>query len=111
MQNLGQVLWPGESLYPPKGWDVPNNTDSLKIGVPAESMFKEFVNILYDPQNNNISCIGYAIDIFREVTARFPYYMSYEFIPSTATYDSLVEQIYLKVSITCHFSFIYSILL
>ncbi|KAK1405102.1 Glutamate receptor [Heracleum sosnowskyi] len=96
MQNLGQVFWPGESLYTPKGWSIPSSIESLKIGVPAESLFKQFVNILYDPPTNNFSCIGYAIDIFREVKAQLPYYISYEFIPFNGTYDSLVEQIYLK---------------
>ncbi|KAL8131537.1 glutamate receptor 2.8-like isoform X1 [Apium graveolens] len=96
MKNLGQVFWPGESMHTPKGWIIPSSTDPLKIGVPAESMFKQFVDVVYDPLTNNFSCKGYAIDIFSEVKARLPYYMSYEFIPYNGTYDSLVEQIYLK---------------
>ncbi|KAK1405106.1 Glutamate receptor [Heracleum sosnowskyi] len=96
MKNLGQVVWPGDPMHIPKGWSVPSSTDSLKIGVPAESMFKQFVDVVYDPQTDNFSCKGYAIDIFNEVRARLPYYLSYEFIPYHGTYDSLVEQIYLK---------------
>ncbi|WOH13543.1 hypothetical protein DCAR_0833053 [Daucus carota subsp. sativus] len=96
MKDLGQVFWPGESMHTPKGWSIPSITDSMKIGVPAASLFKQFVNIEYDPQTDNLSCKGYAIDIFNEVTARLPYYVSYEFIPFNGTYDSLVEQIYLK---------------
>lgn len=91
MQNLGLVFWPGKSLYTPKGWALSNNSDFWRIGVPTDSMFKQRINILYDPQTNNSTFTGYVIDIFEEVMARLPYQVPYKFIPFNGTFDSLVE--------------------
>ncbi|WOG98608.1 hypothetical protein DCAR_0417952 [Daucus carota subsp. sativus] len=96
MQNLGQVIWPGQSLYTPKGWALSNSSGFWRIGVPTEGMFKQIINISYDPQTNNFTFTGFVIDTFREVMVRLPYHAPYEFIPYNGTFDSLVEQVYLK---------------
>lgn len=114
MRNLGQVFWPGKSLYTPKGWTLFTKSDFWRIGVPTEEiMFKQRINILYDPQTNNSTFTGYVIDTFNEVMARLPYHVPYNFVPFNGTFDALVEQVYLKVRASSHsyFPFYYVILL
>ncbi|KAK1405100.1 Glutamate receptor [Heracleum sosnowskyi] len=96
MQNLGPVNWPGHSLYIPEGWGLSNSSGFWRIGVPTGSMLKQMINIFHDPQTNKLNFTGFEIDTFREVMARLPYYVPYEFIPYSGTYDFLVEQVYLK---------------
>ncbi|XP_074370342.1 glutamate receptor 2.5-like isoform X2 [Apium graveolens] len=96
MQNLGQVIWPGQSLHTPEGWGHSNSSGFWRNGVPTGSMFNQMINISHDPQTDNLTFTGYVIDTFREAMARLPYYVPYEFIPYNGTFDSLVEQVYLK---------------
>ncbi|KAK1396985.1 hypothetical protein POM88_006848 [Heracleum sosnowskyi] len=57
MQNLGQVFWPRESFYPPKGWAVPNNTDSLKIGT-YDSLVEQIYLKKFDALVGDVSVIA-----------------------------------------------------
>ncbi|KAJ9537931.1 hypothetical protein OSB04_030664 [Centaurea solstitialis] len=95
LQNLGHIFWPGRPLHIPRGWDISTNVNLLRVGVPTMAMFKKFVEVKYD-RDGNFTCIGYAIELFKEMVKQLPYYLPYEFIPFNGTYDQLVEQIYLK---------------
>ncbi|KAL4650639.1 hypothetical protein ACB092_01G102400 [Castanea dentata] len=102
MKNLGPIIWPGDSIVVPKGWEIPTNGKKLKIGVPMKDGFTEFVKVTYDPSNNRAQVTGYCIEVFNAVMETLPYAVSYEFIPfanssggSAGSYDDMVYQVYL----------------
>lgn len=97
MKDLGPVVWPGEPWYTPKGWTVPIQATTLRIGVPNGSTFKEYVNVEKDSFRNNLSFTGLAIDLFKATLEELPYHLPYELCPFNGGYDSLVEQIHLHV--------------
>ncbi|CAI0410859.1 unnamed protein product [Linum tenue] len=77
---MGHVIWPGRPRYSPKGWTPSPISEPIIIGIPTESIFKQFVDIELDPVQNTISAKGYAIDNFDAavgdiaiVTNRLPY--------------------------------------
>ncbi|KAF6155959.1 hypothetical protein GIB67_039290 [Kingdonia uniflora] len=94
MKILGQGFWPEGPLSSPRGWTLPMNESRLKIGVPAHSTFNQFVDVKYN--GGEVSVTGFAIDVFKAIVEKIPYQLWYDFIPHEGTYDSLVEQIYLK---------------
>ncbi|KAL8235410.1 hypothetical protein R6Q59_021510 [Mikania micrantha] len=96
MQILGPIIWPGRPLNTPRGWGDPTGINHLRVGVPTMAMFKKFVEVKYNDTNHNVTYTGYSIELFNETMKRLRYNMSYEFIPFNGTYDSLVEQVYLK---------------
>lgn len=98
MEMLGQIFWPGGSWTVPKGWAPPINGSLLRIGVPAKSAFREFVNVSCFPHTNVPNVTGFSIDVFKAVVGHLPYSLPYKFIPYNGTYDSLIEQVKLKVS-------------
>ncbi|XP_058002408.1 glutamate receptor 2.8-like [Hevea brasiliensis] len=96
MKNLGHIFWPGDSESTPRGWAIPTNSKPLQIGVPNMSSFKQYVNVVHNPINNNNSFEGFAIDLFKATVASMPYFLHYKFISFQGTYDNLVEQLHLK---------------
>ena len=108
-ENVGPVIWPGDSSSVPKGWEIPTNGKKLKIGVPVKNGFTEFVKVTYDPSCNRTQVTGYCIDVFNAVMKTLPYAVSYEFIPfanssggSTRSYNDLVYEVYLGVGKNLH---------
>jgi ionotropic glutamate receptor len=102
--NLGPIIWPGDSSSIPKGWEIPTNRRKLRIGVPMTQGFREFVKVTPDPNTNTTKVVGYCIDIFNAVMETLPYAVSYEFIPfakpdggSADSYNDLVYQVFLGV--------------
>ncbi|KAI3774961.1 hypothetical protein L1987_49527 [Smallanthus sonchifolius] len=96
LQNLGHIFWTGRPMHTPRGWAIPIRVKPLRVGVPTMAMFKKFVEVKYDHRHHSNTCTGYSIELFKETVRRLPYYMPYEFHSFTGTYDSLVEQVYLK---------------
>lgn len=92
MRTLGQVFWPGGPWSIPTGWTLPSSYKTLKIGVPIGSVFKFFVNPMYDSENN-LSFSGLTIKIFEAVLEYLPYYLPHQFIPFNGSYDALVLQL------------------
>ena len=104
-QNLGPIIWPGDSISIPKGWEIPQTGKKLRIRVPVKEGFSELVKVTHDPSTNKTQVTGYSIDVFNAVMGALPYAVSYEFIPferangeTTGTYNDLVYQVYLGVS-------------
>ncbi|XP_058226990.1 glutamate receptor 2.7-like isoform X2 [Rhododendron vialii] len=101
--DLGAIIWPGESNVVPKGWEMPTGEAKLRVGVPVDGVFKEFVSVRRDPQTNAVIASGLCIDVFEEVMDHYlPYAVPYEFIPfetpdgkKAGSYDDLVYQIFL----------------
>ncbi|PON92788.1 Ionotropic glutamate receptor, metazoa [Trema orientale] len=100
MRGLGQVFWPGRPWYNPKGWTISTSSNPLKIGVPTNSLFKQFVNVEqgHDDHlgNSNHSVSGFAVDVFTAMVEKLPFYLPHYFVPFDGSYNELVEQIHLK---------------
>ncbi|KAK6140555.1 hypothetical protein DH2020_025699 [Rehmannia glutinosa] len=96
-KNLTSITWPGKSMYVPKGWEVPVSGKKLRIGVPANAGFAEFVKVKTDPQTNATKVSGYIIDLFDSVMAELPYAVRYEYVPfemtSSGSYDNITFQV------------------
>ena len=99
--NLAQFVWPGGPRKTPRGWTPLTDEKPLKIGVPGLSNFKQFVEVVAQ-DGNNISFKGFSIEVFKAVEKRLPFALPYEFHCFNGTYDNLVRQVYLKVSVICY---------
>ncbi|KAG5521888.1 hypothetical protein RHGRI_034198 [Rhododendron griersonianum] len=99
-EDLGAIIWPGESNLVPKGWEIPTGERKLRVGVPTKSGFAEFVKVKMDSETNAVIATGFCIDVFKEVMDHsLPYAVPYEFVSfesdRSGSYDDLVHQIFL----------------
>ncbi|GFS44650.1 glutamate receptor 2.6 [Actinidia rufa] len=99
--NLRSIIWPGDTMSPPKGWVIPTNGKKLKIGVPRDG-FSEFVKVTPNMDTNTTKVTGYCIDVFDAIMETLPYAVPYEYVPfetpdgkPAGTYDDLVYQVFL----------------
>ncbi|CAK8541139.1 unnamed protein product [Lathyrus sativus] len=88
------VYWPGEMQSVPKGHN--NEERSLKIAIPSNGAFTQFVNVEYDRGNNEPTVTGFSISIFEAAVKRLPYVLNYKFCPFNGTYDEMVDRVYNK---------------
>nr|GEX74712.1 glutamate receptor 2.8-like [Tanacetum cinerariifolium] len=81
--DLGAIIWPGDTIFSPKGWEIPTSSESkLRVGVPAGRGFVQFVDVDIDPKTRQvISVTGFCIDIFIAVMDALPYAVTIEFVP------------------------------
>ncbi|XP_059659146.1 glutamate receptor 2.7-like [Cornus florida] len=100
--NLGSIIWPGDTTSTPKGWVIPTNGKTLKIGVPVKDGFIQFVKVEPNHQTNTTKVTGFCIDVFDAVMASLPYSVPYEYIPfmkpdgeSAGSYNDMVQQVFL----------------
>ncbi|KAJ0262929.1 hypothetical protein HA466_0033810 [Hirschfeldia incana] len=94
--QLRPIIWPGDTTFVPKGWEIPTNGKRLKIGVPTNNHFPQFVKGTKDPITNSTIFSGFCIDYFEAVIQAMPYDVSYDFIPvEDMAYENLVYQVYL----------------
>lgn len=105
--ELATIIWPGDSISVPKGWEVPTSGKKLKIGEPVKYGFTEFVNVTKDPATNATKVTGCCIDVFDTVMQSLPYVVEYEYIPfaspnglSAGTYNDLVYLVHLGVKLS-----------
>lgn len=77
MKILGQVYWPGGPWSVPRGWAVPTSANPLRIGVPAKTIFYEFVNVKYEQPGGVPIVGGFSIDVFRATVEHLPYNSPY----------------------------------
>ncbi|KAJ6745283.1 GLUTAMATE RECEPTOR 2.9 [Salix koriyanagi] len=101
--RVSAVIFPGDTIVVPKGWEIPTNEKKLRIGVPVKNGFSEFVSVKKDPGSNTTKFTGFCIDVFEAVVKALPYALPYEFIAfakpdgkPAGTYNDLVDQVYLK---------------
>ncbi|KAF8084043.1 hypothetical protein N665_0736s0004 [Sinapis alba] len=94
--KFGPVIWPGNSAVVPKGWEIPTSGNKIKVGVPVNKGFLNFVDIETNPISNVTTATGYAIDIFEAALKELPYSVipQYGFEPPGDNYNDLVHQVY-----------------
>ncbi|KAH6821820.1 hypothetical protein C2S53_008425 [Perilla frutescens var. hirtella] len=103
-QNLGAIVWPGQTSKVPKGWEVSANANKLRVGVPIRTRTSELINVEIDNKTNHVNATGFCIDVFEEVMSSMPYPVQFDYIPfdnsdgiSTGYhYDDLIHQLSLK---------------
>lgn len=105
-KDLNPVIWPGESIIVPKGWEIPVRGRKLCVGVTMTSS-PEFMQVELDPVTNATIARGYAVDVFEEAIKRLHYAVPFEFQLfgnmseiSSLTFNDFVYQVYLGVSIS-----------
>ncbi|KAF9686594.1 hypothetical protein SADUNF_Sadunf02G0005500 [Salix dunnii] len=76
-QQLYKVIWPGDTLFTPRGWAFANNGKKLRIGVPIRVSFREFVS----QARGTDTFKGFCIDVFTTAITLLPYPVQYQFIP------------------------------
>ncbi|XP_024036251.1 glutamate receptor 3.6 isoform X2 [Citrus clementina] len=76
-QHLYSAVWPGQTTQKPRGWVFPNNGRHLRIGVPSQVIYPEFV--AQGKGTDKFS--GYCIDVFTAVLELLPYAVPYKLVP------------------------------
>ncbi|KAK1399845.1 Glutamate receptor [Heracleum sosnowskyi] len=99
---LKPIIWPGDSINKPKGWDVPGMGLKLRVGVPEKTGFTEFVNVQKIGNTKIYNVTGFSIDVFKAALDSLPFRLEPEFIPvligsdsggTNRTYDNLVNKL------------------
>nr|DAD45620.1 TPA_asm: hypothetical protein HUJ06_003850 [Nelumbo nucifera] len=103
--ELGTIVWPGDTSEVPKGWKLSTSGKKLKIGVPVKNRLLEFVKVETDSLTKAPIVTGFCIDVFKAVIDLLPYAVPYEFVPfkkvnnnrtGTSNYNDLVQHVYLQ---------------
>ncbi|XP_010259753.1 PREDICTED: glutamate receptor 2.8-like [Nelumbo nucifera] len=101
--GLGAIIWPGEQLEVPKGWEMPTSGKKLRVGVPVKDGFLDFVKVERSSPTSSPTVTGFCIDVFEKVMMSLPYAVPYEYVPfelangtGSLSYNDLVNQVYLQ---------------
>ncbi|XLS62494.1 hypothetical protein HN51_016722 [Arachis hypogaea] len=90
---LSNIYWPGDLHSVPRGWTNSNEEMPLKIGVPANDAFAQFVNVTYGDSKHATSITGFSINVFKAAIKNLPYHLHYDFVPFNGSYDEMVNQV------------------
>ncbi|KAJ4813617.1 glutamate receptor 2.2 [Rhynchospora pubera] len=94
MGRLRPVIWAGDSMVTPKGWDQPSSGKRLRFAVPApiDLGFQSFLNLEVDKTTNQTTAKGFVLEMFEAAVRQLPYGVLFDYVPvEDASYDSLVE--------------------
>ncbi|CAL9229927.1 unnamed protein product [Arabidopsis halleri] len=99
---LRPIIWPGDTIFVPKGWEIPTNAKKLRIAVPKKDGFNNFVEVKKDANTNAPTITGFCIDVFDTAMRQMPYAVPYEYIPfetpdgkARGSYDEMVYHVFL----------------
>ncbi|KAB5547805.1 hypothetical protein DKX38_011211 [Salix brachista] len=98
---LGPVYWPdGRTLVPRGLAEIGTGEERrtpLRIAVPATSMFKQFVKVSHD-ENQNVTLItGFSINVFEAVVKCLQYPLIYDMVPFHGSYEDMVTAVSEKI--------------
>ncbi|CAH2073091.1 unnamed protein product [Thlaspi arvense] len=101
-RRLRPIIWPGDTIIVPKGWEFPINAKKLRIAVPKKDGFNQFVKVTKDANTNAPTVTGFCIEVFETVMRQMPYAVPYEYVPfetpegkSDGNYDEMVYRVFL----------------
>ncbi|KAL6846532.1 hypothetical protein ACP4OV_023980 [Aristida adscensionis] len=101
--DLNPVIWPGDSIEVPRGFQIPVSGKKIQVGVRT-SGYPEFAKVEKDHITGAIKASGLSIDLFEEAVKRLPYPLPYEYVVFSSTddmtsgsYDDFVYQVYMKI--------------
>ncbi|KAI3465350.1 hypothetical protein Pfo_022013 [Paulownia fortunei] len=92
--ELRSIYWPGGEQTVPKGWSMGSTEKPLRIGIPGDGAFNQFVKVTNDPDRTQIS--GFSIEVFEAAVKQLPYDLNYVFVPYYGSYDQMVAQVHNK---------------
>ncbi|CAH2073095.1 unnamed protein product [Thlaspi arvense] len=99
-RRLRPIIWPGDTTFVPKGWELPTNGKKLRIAVPKKDGFNQFVKVTKDANTNAPTVTGFCIEVFDTVMRQMPYAVPYEYVPfetpegkSDGKYDEMVRRV------------------
>ncbi|GKC97579.1 extracellular ligand-binding receptor, partial [Tanacetum coccineum] len=77
--DLGAIIWPGDTPKNPEVHEIPycDKNMQLRVGVPAEGGFVEFIEAYKDPTTHEIHASGLCMDIFYAVLDAMPCRVNY----------------------------------
>ncbi|KAL3840630.1 hypothetical protein ACJIZ3_025221 [Penstemon smallii] len=98
-KELKNIIWPGDYIKLPKGWDI-IATRNLRVGVPWNPGFQEFVNVTIDHKRNITNATGFAIDIFLAtlklmlpISINIDYHMYNDTNNTDWSYDDMLQEL------------------
>ncbi|XP_078150469.1 glutamate receptor 2.7-like [Carex rostrata] len=99
--DLNPVIWPGETIVVPRGWEIPVSGTKLRVGVTM-SPNPEFMKFEIDPETNATRASGYSVEVFEAAVKRLPYAVPFEYEHfggtserSSLTYNEFIYQVFL----------------
>ncbi|KAJ0230652.1 Glutamate receptor 2.5 [Hirschfeldia incana] len=101
-RGLRPIIWPGDTIGVPKGWENPISPKKLRIAVPKKDGFNQFVKVTKDANTNVPAISGFCIDVFNTVINQMPYDVAFDYIPfetpdgkSDGNYDEMLYKVFL----------------
>ncbi|CAH1425699.1 unnamed protein product [Lactuca virosa] len=93
MDSVGQALWPVQPWYAQRRRRnlAGSSEHRMRVGVPGRSLFKQFVNVEYNPEKNQTVIGGFVIAVFDEIMRELN--LSYDYFPFNGSYDKLMREI------------------
>ncbi|KAK1416724.1 hypothetical protein QVD17_25840 [Tagetes erecta] len=99
MDEIEQILWPVQPWYANRrSRNLAETSDHLmRVGVPANSLFRQFVLVDLDAEKNETVIDGFVVKVFDEMMKGMNLSNTYELHPFTGSYNELIEAIDSKV--------------
>ncbi|GKC49249.1 glutamate receptor 2.8-like protein [Tanacetum coccineum] len=93
LDNVGHALWPVQPWYAHRRRRnlAESSEVRMRVGVPAQSLFKQFVSVEFDSVKNQFVYGGFVIAVFDEMMRQLN--LPYDYIPFNGSYVELVRQI------------------
>ncbi|GJS37149.1 glutamate receptor 2.8-like protein [Tanacetum coccineum] len=93
MDNVGQALWPVQPWYADRRRRnlAESSRNRMRVGVPAESLFEQFVKVEYDSETKEPMFSGFVVEVFDEMMRQMN--IPYDRIPFNGSYEELIEAI------------------
>ncbi|KAJ0530625.1 putative periplasmic binding protein-like I [Helianthus annuus] len=93
MDDLKQVLFPMQPWYADRQHRnlAESSGNRMRVGVPGQSLFKQFVNVDFDNKKNRTVFNGFVIAVFDEMMRELK--LPYEYFSFNGSYDELMRQI------------------
>lgn len=97
---LKEVLWPAQPWHTERRRRIlTGRSEPIRVGVPTQSLFRQFVKVETDPKTNGTSYDGFSLKVF-EAAMKIAYVkndMTYNYFSFDGEYEDLVKQIALGV--------------
>ncbi|GJU15560.1 glutamate receptor 2.7-like protein [Tanacetum coccineum] len=101
--DLGAIIWPGDTPKNPEVHEIPycDKNRQLRVGVPADGGFVEFIEAYKDHTTNEIHASGLCMDVFYAVLDAMPCRVNYNLFlfespdgKRSGDYNELVYQVF-----------------
>ncbi|KAI3803510.1 hypothetical protein L1987_31663 [Smallanthus sonchifolius] len=96
IDTVGKVLWPAQPWYASRrGRNLAESSENrMRVGVPGNSLFRQFVKVDLNPETNKPVIDGFVIEVFDEMMKQMN--QPYDTFPFYGSYDELIRKIHSK---------------